>query len=112
MSLRDDIGSNGKGDFYVKCFGWATSCTVSEYDSVGGDLPDGMQYDVLAQLSEEMDSICREETDSMSGDELDSMAPLCFDTMFFARKIKYDPNTNDIVGFTHNDFDPNVILKE
>ena len=103
--ILSDKLNNGLYGFFAKVFNWPSSRTISEYNSIGGNAPDGVLYDVL-------DKINGERSVKDSDDDWRSMVSLKFDACHVADKVIYNAHTNSIVGFAHDAFDIDVLLEE
>ena len=83
----------------------AISQTISEYNSIGGNAPDGVLYDVL-------DKIQGERSIKDSDNDWHLMVSLKFYACHVADKVIYNVHTNNIVGFAHDAFDIDLLLEE
>ena len=98
---------NGLYQFCAEAFGWPSSRTVSEYDSLGGNQADGICYESLKQLHEDNMSAGGDNID----DEWFNMYSLSFDAMHCADGIKSNMHTNEIVCIDFNPMRTDIILK-
>ena len=94
VMVRDKV-KNGMYDFLAKTFHWPSSRTVFEYDSVSGQNPDGVMYDILEQIELEIKGL----------DKWKIMVSLKYDAMHIGSKIKCNPHTIEVVGFANDSFD-------
>ena len=79
--------------------------TLAHYDSIGGNEPDGILYSVLHLIQNEY-KLAEESDDWLK------MVSLKFDAVHICDKVKYNPHTNQLVGFAYDAFDKNVLLED
>ena len=94
-----------KYEFLRKVFNLPSARTLSQYDSIGGNEPDGLLFTVLDTIQNEY-KLEHEDDDWMK------MVSLKFDACHICDKVKYNPHTNQLVGFTYNAFDKDVLLED
>ena len=104
IRLQDQL-ITGKYEFFRKVLGWPSSQTISEYNSVGGNEPDGILYSFLQTLIDEF-NLHDEHNEWMK------MVSLKWDAFHVSDRIKYIFYTDQIVGVTHDSFEPNVLMEE
>ena len=104
IGIRDKL-KKGKYEFLRKVFNLPSARTLAHYDSIGGNEPDGLLYSVLHTIQHEYN--LKEETDDWL-----KMVSLKFDACHIADKVKYNPHTNQLVGFSYNAFDKDVLLED
>ena len=102
IGIRDKL-KKGKYEFLQKLFHLPSAHTLSQYDSMGGDEPDGLLYKVLKSIQDEYKL-----NDEM--DDWERMVSLKFDACHICDKVKYNPHTNQLIGFSYNAFDKNILL--
>ena len=86
-------------------FNLSSARTLAHYDSIGGNEPDGVLYTILQSIQHEYK--LTKETDDWQ-----RMVSLKFDACHICDKVKYNPHTNQLVGFSYDAFDKNVLLED
>ena len=102
IGLQDQL-KTGKYEFGCKVLGWPSSQSISEYNSVGGNEPDGILYLVLQILANEFN--LHDEQHAWI-----NMLYLKWDPYHISDKIKYNYYTDQIVGIMHHAFKPDVLM--
>ena len=103
IGIRDKL-KKGKCEFLQKLFNLPSARTLAHYNSIGGNEPDGLLYSVLHTIQDEYN--LKDEKDDWL-----KMVSFKFDVCHIADKVKYNPHTNQLVGFSYNAFDKDVLLK-
>ena len=93
-----------KCGFLWKVFNFTSAHTLACYDSIGGDEPDGILFSVLHSIQNEYKL-------AYERDEWLKMVSVKFDVCHIDDRIKHDPHTNQLVGFAHDAFDKDILLK-
>ena len=101
--ILNDALSNGKYVFFAKVFNLASVKTISAYNSIGGNEPDGIMHDTLERIINLTDKY---------DDEWNKMLSLKWDAAHVAEKVVYNFHTHELIGFTHDAFDVDVLLAE
>ena len=96
IGIQDKL-KKGKYEFLRKVFNLPSARLLSQYDSIGGNEPDGVLYTVLQSIQHEFKL-----TDEK--DEWRRMVSLKFDACHICDKVKYNPHTNQLVGFAKTPF--------
>ena len=77
--------------------------TISEYNSVGDNSPDGVLHDFLKILRKNFEG---------DEDEWHRYVSLKWDACHVLERIVFNSHTKRIIGFTHDAFDEKVLLKD
>ena len=104
VGIRDKL-KKGKYEFLRKVFNFPSARLLAYYDSIGGNEQDGVLYTVLQSIQHEYKL-------TIEMDEWLRMVSLKFDACHICDKVKYNPHTNQLVGFSHDAFDKNVLLED
>ena len=114
MMIRSKM-NRGSYDFLASVFNLPSSRTVSKYDSVDGSSKDGVLYEVVRLLKGRLgDKIRNGKQNGMTDDQIEwmRMGSLSFDSMSIKNKVKFDPNTHELVGFAEGALKEDVLLQE
>ena len=98
--MLNDSLKNGHYGFLVKVFNLPSVRTVSEYNSIGGNSPDGVLYNVLEKMHINK---------GLDSDWVNSVS-LKWDACHVADKVVYNMHTNEICGFSHDAFNADALL--
>ena len=104
IGIRDKL-KKGKYEFLRKVFNLPSARTLAHYDTIGGDEPDGILYSVLKLIQNEY----KLETEK---DDWQKMVCLKFDARHICDKVKYNPHTNQLIAFTYDAFDKDVLMED
>ncbi len=113
MTLKQD-----EYDFLSKIFNLPSSRTCAKYILPGGHAPDGILYDVLYEQKEEFEGeIAIKKNDAENNRPSDVVSwlrhgTLAFDSKKIKEKVMIDPITGEIVGFSQDAFELDIILEE
>ena len=114
MMIRSKL-NRGTYDFVSSVFNLPSSRLIANYDSVDGSAKDGVQNGVVRilskRLTEAMDK-ANENGQSAKKIEWMRMGSLSFDSMSIKNKVKYDPHSNELVGFAEGALKEDVLLSE
>ena len=102
IGIRDKL-KKGKYEFLRKVFNFPSARTLAHYNSIGGNEPDGILYSVLHLIQNEY-KLAEESDDWLK------MVSLKFDAVHICDKVKYNPHTNQLVGFAYDAFDKIVSI--
>ena len=86
IGIRDKL-KKGKYEFLRKVFNLPSARSLSQYDSIGGNKPDGILYSVLKHIQNEY-KLADEKDDWLK------MVSLKFDACHICDKVKYSPHIN------------------
>ena len=104
IGIRDKL-IKGEYEFLQKEFDLPSACTFAQYCLIGGHELDGLLFTVLNSKQHEC-NLADEFNDS------GRMVSLKFDACHICDKVRYNPHTNKLVGFSYNAFDKNVLLED
>ena len=105
--------NRGTYDFVSSVFNLPSSRTLANYDSVDGSTKDGVLFDVVRLLGNRLKENMTRVQDCSEGEkEWMRMGSLSFDSMSIKAKIKFDPHSNELVGFAEGGLQEDVLMKE
>lgn len=90
---------NGRYDFMAQVFPMPSASRVAEFCSHGGGSPDGILWENLESLSEEIRQECG---DDILDDDIRRLFFLAFDSTKIVDGIAMNPHTNEIVGVAYD----------
>ena len=104
IGIRDKL-KKGKYEFLRKVFNFPSVFTLSHYDSIGVNEPAGIIFSLLQSIQNEY-KLADERYNWLK------MASLKLDACHICDKVKNNPHTNQLVGFTYDIFDKDVLLED
>ena len=114
MMIRSKL-NRGTYDFVANVFNLPSSRLISSYDSVDGSSKDGVMFEVARVLGRRLADAMKTAKDDGKTDrqiEWMRMGSLSFDAMSIKNKVKYDPNSHELVSFAEGALKEDNLLRE
>ena len=114
VMLRSKM-NKGTYAFVAGIFNLPSSRSVAYYDSVDGSAKDGILFDAVRLLQKRLRDTMKEgKTKGMADCRVEwmRMGSLSFDSMSIMAKVKFDPHSNELVGFQEGALKEDVVMRE